>query len=218
MSSQQPSWLDQPIPEPPPTAPPPPPQQEAPAWATPRPKGSRLWIYMTGLLLIVVIAGGGIWVRGQLIANQVTDQAVQTTPTPLLSDHERADRFLNVDLTPAFVAVVPPLQSVEKDCSPKTMVAACKPDLIATNQAMLKGDDALSQQRDIPGCIAREVNQFKYDWMGMEQGVGLAISGYNDNSYDLYLQGMVKFAELAQYIKPDMDRITSAENTCAKTV
>ena len=195
------------------------PQQiEAPAWVTPQPKSSRLWIYLTGLLLIVVIAGGGIWVRGQIMANQASDQgAALTSPTPLLSDHERADRFINVQLTPAFAALVSPLQGVEKDCNPRAMTAPCKPDLIATNQAMIAGEDAFSNQRDIPACIAREVNQFKYDWMGMEQGVGLAISGYNDNSYDLYLQGMVKFAEIAQYIKPDMDRITAAEKTCPQT-
>ena len=212
----QPTWLDQPPPEvpipPPPVAP-----QEVPAWVTPQPTSSRLWIYLTGLLLIIVIAGGGVWLRGQILANQASDQAAAAPPTPLLSDYERADRFLNINLTPAFAALVTPLQNVEKDCSPKTMVPACKPDLIATNQAMIAGDDALNQQRDIPACIAREVNQFKYDWQGMEQGVSLAISGYNNNSYDLYLQGMVKFAEIAQYIKPDMDRITTAEKTCPQT-
>jgi hypothetical protein len=213
----QPAWLDQPPPDVPIPPPPEAQPQEVPAWVTPRPKGSRLWIYLTGLLLIIVIAGGGVWVRGQLIANQGNDQAALTSPTPLLSDYERADRFLNIDLTPAFAALVAPLQSVEKDCSPKTMVPACKPDLIATNQAMIAGDDALNQQRDIPACIAREVNQFKYDWQGMEQGVSLAISGYNNNSYDLYLQGMVRFAEIAQYIKPDMDRITAADKGCPQT-
>jgi len=214
----QPSWLDQPPPDVP--IPPPPEVQPepTPAWVSPQPKSSRLWIYLTGLLLIIVIAGGGVWVRGQILANQAGDQAAAAVaPTPLLSDYERADRFLNIDLSPAFVALVTPLQNVQKDCSPKTMLPACKPDLIATNKAMITGDDALSRQRDIPICIAREVNQFKADWQGMEQGVSLAISGYNDNSYELYLQGMVKFAEIAQYIKPDMDRITTAEKTCPQT-
>jgi hypothetical protein len=215
--SSQPPWLDQPPPEIP-VPPPPQPPREVPAWVTPHPKSSRLWIYLTGLLLIIVMVGGGVWVRGQILANQASGQATAAVaPTPLLSDYERADRFLNIDLTPAFAALVTPLQNVQKDCSPKTMVPACKPDLIATNKAMLTGDDALNQQRDIPACIAREVNQFKYDWQGMEQGVSLAISGYNDSSYDLYLQGMVKFAEIAQYIKPDMERITTAEKTCPTT-
>jgi hypothetical protein len=215
--SSQPPWLDQPPPEMP-VPPPPQPQQQVPAWVTPHPKSSSLRIYLPGLLLIIVMVGGGVWVRGQILANQASDHATAAVaPTPLLSDYERADRFLNIELTPAFAALVTPLQNVQKDCSPKTMVPACKPDLIATNKAMLTGDDALNQQRDIPACIAREVNQFKYDWQGMEQGVSLAISGYNDNSYDLYLQGMVKFAEIAQYIKPDMDRITTAEKTCPTT-
>jgi hypothetical protein len=214
----QPAWLDQPPPEVPIPPPPQPQPPEVAEWVTPQQKSSRLWIYLTGLLLIIVIAGGGVWVRGQILANQANNQAAaMASPTPLLSDYERADRFLNIQLTPAFAALATPLQNVEKDCSPKTMVPACKPDLIATNQAMITGDDALNQQRDIPACIAREVNQFKYDWQGMEQGVSLAISGYNNNSYELYLQGMVKFAEIAQYIKPDMDRITTAEKTCPRT-
>ena len=213
---QQPTWL-----APPPTAPVPvmdqAAPQEAPAWVTPQPKGSRLWIYLTGILLIIVIAGGGIWVRGQLLAGSTDQAVVESSPTPLLSDFERADRYLNTTLAPALTATITPLQSIEKDCSPKTMTAPCKPDLIALNQAMIGADGALDQQRDIPGCIAREVNQFKYAWQGMEQGLSVAISGYNDNSYDLYLQGLVKFAGLAQYLQPDMDRITSAEKSCAKT-
>jgi hypothetical protein len=226
--TEKPAWLDQspawlaPPPAGPAEAPAPVPQERAaaqvPAWVTPQPGGSRLWIYLTGVLLIIVIAGGGIWVRGQLLAGSNDVAAVQSSPTPLIPDYERADRFLNTDLAPALAATVTPLQNIDKDCSAKAMNAACKPDLIALNQAMIGADDALNQQRDIPGCIAREVNQFKYDWQGMEQGLSAAISGYNDNSYDLYLQGLVKFAGLAQYLQPDMNRITSAEKTCSRTV
>jgi hypothetical protein len=190
--------------------------EEIPAWVTPRPKSSRPWIYLTGLVMVAAIAGGGLWMRGQFITNQANDSAItQTTSTPLLSDYERADRFLNLTATPAFAALITPLQAVEKDCTPKAMTAACKPDLIATDKALIAGETAF-QQADVPSCVARQVNQLEYDWQAMEQGVGLAISGYNDNSYDLYLQGMVKFAELSQYIKPDMDRITGAEAGCSK--
>lgn len=226
--TEKPAWLDQsptwlaPPPAGPTPAPAPMPQEpapaEVPAWVAPQPRGSRLWIYLTGVLLIIVIAGGGIWVRGQFLAGSNDVAAVQSSPTPLIPDYELADRFLNTDLAPALAATVTPLQNIGKDCSAKTMNAACKPDLIALNQAMIGADDALDQQRDIPGCIARQVNQFKYDWQGMEQGVSMAISGYNNNSYDLYLQGLVKFAGLAQYLQPDVDRINAAEKTCAKTV
>lgn len=210
----QPAWL----PSPPVAAPPPPEPVEyaphAPAWVAPQPSSSRLWIYLTGLLLLVVIVGGGIWVRGQFLANQ-SDQAIaQSSPTPLLSDHERADRFVNTQLAPALAATLTPLQGISRDCNAKTMTAPCKTDLIALNQAMIAGDTSF-QNADVPGCIAREVNQFKYDWEGMEQGISLAISGYNDNSYDLYLQGLVKAGGIAKYLQPDMDRITAAEKTCS---
>ena len=217
----RPAWL----PAPPPSAAPPPPPpdvqyvpqppQETPAWATPQPKGSRLWIYLSGALMLVVLAGGVIWLRDQFLANQQEQLAAQSTPTPLLSDRERADRFLNTQLAPALAGTITPLQGIGKDCSPRTMTDPCKTDLIALNQAMLAGDDAL-QKGDIPGCIARETNQFKYDWQGMEQGVSLAISGYNQNSYDLYLQGMVRAGGIAKFLQPDMDRITAAEKNCAQ--
>ena len=223
----KPAWLDQPpawLAQPPaaPAPAPPMPQvgdapQQAPAWSTPPPRSSRLWIYLAGALALILIVGGGIYVRGQILAMQAAnDQTyIASSPTPFLSDYERADRFMNVQMTPAFAALVGPLQSVESDCSPKSMTAPCKPDLIALDKGMIAGETAF-EQGDIPICIAREVNQFKYDWQGMEQGLGLAISGYSNNSYDLYLQGIVKFAEIAQYLKPDMDRITAAENTCSK--
>jgi hypothetical protein len=41
----------------------------------------------------------------------------------------------------------------------------------------------------------------------MGQGISLAISAYNDNSYDLYLQGLVNAGGIARYLEPDMDRI-----------
>jgi len=216
--TDQPAWLDQPPPAAPAATPPPQqePPQEMPAWLAPRPSGSRLWIYLTGVLLIVVIAGGAVWLRGQFVAYNTTDQYATSTPKSLLSDHERADRFVNVQLTPAFAALVTPLQNVGKDCSPRAMTAPCKPDLIATSQALIAGDTVF-RQGDIPVCIGPQVNQLKFDWQGLEQGVGQAIGGYNDNSYDLYLQGMVKFAEIAQYIKPDVDRITGAETGCSAT-
>jgi hypothetical protein len=95
------------------------------------------------------------------------------------------------------------------------MPPACKDALVATDKAMTATLDVVDKG-DIPICIAREVLQFKNDWMGMEQGVALAISGYTYNSHDLYVQGMVKFAEIAQYFQPDMDRITNAEKSCSK--
>lgn len=216
---QSPTWLAAPPPGAAPEAPPlaPEPILTAPAWAAPQPKGSRLWIYLSGALLVAIVAGGGMFARAQIIAWQAANdqQIVLTSPTPFLSDYERADRFLNVELTPSLTGTLGPLQSVEKTCTPQTMTPGCHDGLIALDKAMSTTTDVISKG-DIPVCIGREVLQFKNDWMGMEQGVAMAISGYAYNSHDLYLQGFVKFAEIAQYIQPDSDRITAAQKACSK--
>lgn len=227
-AAAKPEWLDQaptwlasppgsaaPEPSPPVVAEP----VAAPAWNTPAPGGSRKWIYLTGTLLLVVIAITAVYVRGQLAYFQTSSaQVAATTPTPLISDYEQADRFINVDLAPSLTAAVGPLQKVGSSCTMTGMPPSCKDALIATNKAMLATEDVLDQGH-IPACIARQVQQFKYDWQGMEQGVSQAISGFvNGNNIDLYRQGMVKFAEIAQYVQPDMDRITAAEKTCPKTI
>src|SRR5437868_10739054 len=57
-----PSWLAAPPQAAAPAAPEPPqvfdPPAPAPVWATPRPRASRTWIYMTGFLMIAIIAIG----------------------------------------------------------------------------------------------------------------------------------------------------------------
>jgi len=218
---QAPAWLASPpgsaAPEPPPPAVAEP--APAPAWNTAPSTASRKWIYLTGALLLVVIAITAIYVRGQLAYFQTSSaQVVATTPTPLISDYEQADRFINVDLAPSLTAAIGPLQWVGNSCTMTGMPPSCKDALVATNKAMLATEDVLDQSR-VPACIARQVQQFKYDWQGMEQGVSQAISGFvNGNNMDLYRQGMVKFAEIAQYVQPDMDRITAAEKTCSKTI
>jgi hypothetical protein len=49
----------------------------------------------------------------------------------------------------------------------------------------------------------------------MEKGLTLAISGYQSNNRQLIIQGFQRFANIAQYVKADVDRITKAEQTCA---
>jgi len=221
-ADQPPSWLA----TPPAAAAPAPPEPEAvyqqPAaanlpWSAPAAPPTRMWIYMTGLLLVVIIAIGGVALYGQLHATSNV-ASVQASPSPLISDYERADRFLNVDLGPALVETNEALPAVSSKCT-SSLPPACKDALITLNKAMVDMDDAMTiNQRDIPPCIGRAFQQFKDDWIGMEQGVSLAISGYNANSRALIIQGLQKFAAIAQFVKPDVDRIDKAHQTCSKTV
>ena len=223
VAAAQPAWLDQPLPslepEPAPVVQAAPEVAPAPTWQAPAARSSRTWIYITGALLIVVIA-----VTGLYLGTQFRDQArntaavVSPSPSPIVSDYERADRFLNVDITPPLTEVDGAVPAVQKNCTTK-LPASCKDALIVMNKAMIGVDDAIAKnQADIPVCIARSVQQFQFDWRGMEQGVSQAIAGFSANSRSLIVAGLVKYGEIAQYLKPDVDRINKALAACPKTV
>jgi hypothetical protein len=219
----QPAWLDQPLPamhpEPAPVAPVVQEIAPAPAWQAPAPRGSRTWIYITGALMIVVIAVTGLYL-GTQFRNQPrnTSALVSPSPSPIMSDYERADRFLNVDLGPPLAGVVNAIPAANKTCTSK-LPPACKDALIALNRGMVEVDDAIAQnQSDIPVCIARAVQQFQFDWRGMEQGLSQAIGGFNTNSRALIIEGFVKYSEIAKFLNPDVARINKAGAACSKVV
>jgi len=175
-------------------------------------------IYMAGFLIIAILAIGGFVVYPMLKPSATITVSVKVSPSPLLSDYERADRFLNVDLAPSLASSNEALPAVTSKCT-SSLPPPCKDALIALDKAMSDVDQAmLNYQRDIPVCIGRPVQQFKDDWTGMEQGVALAVSGYNANSRALIIQGLQKFASIAKFLKPDIDRINKAGQACSKTI
>jgi len=187
------------------------------AWVTPQPPTSRTWIYLSGFLMIAVIVIGGFVVY-PMLRPAANVASVQATPSPLISDYERADRFLNVDLGPSLVETNQALPGVTSKCT-SSLPPPCKDALIVLNKAMIDVDSAIqNNQRDIPVCIGRPVQQFKDDWTGMEQGVSQAISGFNESNRTLIIEGLQHFVAIAKYMKPDVDRINKAQQTCAKTV
>jgi hypothetical protein len=231
-AADQPSWLAQPMPQTPePAAPAPQPEpvyqaplyelngSPAPAWQAPMPASpNRGLIYITGLLLIVVVGIGGFAGYSMLKTNTNNVASVQVSPSPIISDYERADRFLNVDLGPSLVETNQALPPVTKNCT-SSLPPPCKDALITLNKAMVDLDKAMqNNQQDIPNCIGPAVAQFKADWEGMEQGVSQAIGGFDQSNRTLILEGLQKFAALAQYMKPDVNRINTAQQTCPKTV
>jgi hypothetical protein len=182
-------------------------------------RASRSWIYVTGAALIGVIAVTGIYVGSQLRTyGQSTAAVVSPSPSPIISDYERADRFLNTDLGPPLAEVIDATPAVKKNCTSK-LPPACKDALIVLNRAMVEVDDAIAKnQADIPVCIARPVQQFQFDWRGMEQGLSQAIGGYNANSRSLIVSGLAKFGSTAQYLNADIKRIDTAHASCPRTV
>ena len=226
VAANQPAWLDQPLTpvvEAAPNLMPEPALIQEPMvqpWNSAAPRGrSRTWIYATGALLLVVMSVTALYVGSQLrLYGQNTAVVVSPSPSPIISDYERADRFLNVDVTPPLAEVNDAVPAVNKNCTSK-LPPTCKDALIVMNTAMVGVDDAIAKsQADIPVCIARPVQQFQFDWRGMEQGVSQAIGGFTAKSRSLIIAGLVKYFEIAQYLKPDIDRINKALAACPKTV
>lgn len=225
--ADQPAWLDQPAaaaaPEPAPNLIPEPALAQEPVvlpWSESAPRrSSRTWIYVTGAALIAVMALTALYVGSQMRAySQNTAAVVSPSPSPIISDYEKANRFLNVDLTPPMGEVYVALPPAQKTCTVK-LPPSCKDALIALNKAMLDVDDAFAKnQADIPVCIGRPVQQFQFDLRGMEQGVSQAIAGFNANSRSLIVSGLIKYNEIVKYVKPDVDRINKALASCSKTV
>src|SRR5262245_40969282 len=224
---QAPSWLATPpaaaapAPQPEPVAYEPQPvypQQPAPAaWMAPAPQRSSMTTYVTAAILIGVLAAGG-FVAWQMTSHTEYTASVQASPSPTVPDYERADRFLNVDLLPALQEVNNAVPAVNKNCT-STLPPACKDALITLNTAMIDlGNAITNNQKDIPVCIGQAVSQFQNDWQTMEQGLSTAIQGFQQNNRSLIVDGLQRYAVVAQYMKPDVDRINTAEQTCSKTL
>jgi hypothetical protein len=187
------------------------------AWMAPEPPRSRMTTYVLAILLVGIIGAGG-YVAYQMTSKTDYTASVQASPSPTISDYERADRFLNVDLLPAVQELNNSVPAVNKNCN-STLPPACKDALITMNNAMLDlGNAITNNQKDIPICIGPPVAQFQNDWQTLEQGLSTAIQGFQQNNRALIVDGLQRYAAVAQFIQPDLNRITKAEQTCSKTV
>jgi hypothetical protein len=187
------------------------------AWMAPEPPRSRMTTYVLAIVLIAVI-GAGAFIAYQMTAKTDYTASVQASPSPTISDYERADRFLNVDLLPAVQELNSSVPAVNQNCN-STLPPACKDALITMNSAMIDlGNAITNNKKDIPVCIGTSVAQFQNDWQTMEQGLSTAIQGFQQNNRSLIADGLQRYAAVAQFVKPDVDRINAAEKTCSKTV
>jgi hypothetical protein len=194
--------------------------QQAPApaaWMAPEPPRSRMTTYVLAIVLIGVIGAGG-FIAYQMTGKTNYTASVQASPSPTISDYERADRFLNVDLLPPLQELNSSIPAVKTNCT-AALPPACKDALITMNSAMIDlGNAITNNQKDIPVCIGQSVAQFQNDWQTMEQGLATAIQGFQQDSKPLIADGLQRYAAVAQFIQPDVDRINTAEKTCSKTV
>ncbi len=210
-----PEWLDPSaaaVLAPPPVAEPVP----IPAYSPPPPRmGLRPFIYLGGALLVVAIVFTGWIFRDQLRAQPLDYSSTLPSPSPSPSgtEYDRAQRFLNGILGPSIHQVNQTLPGMQAACTPDLPVA-CRDALLATDQKVLATSKSIASA-DIPPCIATPMAQFNRDWLGIESGLELSLSGYQDNSKPLIIDGLQRVGSYAGYLNADGAAVTAAEPTCA---
>jgi len=183
--------------------------------AAPPPRMSmRPFIYLGGALLVGAIVLTGWIFRDQLRAQPIDYSSTlpSPSPSPSGSEYDRTQRFLNDILGPSIDQVNQTLPGMQAACTPDLPVA-CRDAISATDQKVLATSKAIASA-DIPPCIATPMAQFSRDWSGIESGLELSLSGYQDNSRQLIITGLQRVAEYAGYLKADAAAVSAAEPGC----
>ncbi len=186
-----------------------------PAYSPPPRVGLRPFIYLGGALLVAAIVLTGWIFRDQLRAQPLDYSSTLASPSPSPSgtEYDRAQRFLNGLLSPSIDQVNQTLPGIQAACTPDLPVA-CRDAISATDQKVLATSKAIASA-DIPPCIATAMAQFNRDWLGIESGLELSLSGYQDNSKQLIIDGLQRVLGYAGYLKADAAAVNAAEPSCA---
>lgn len=186
-----------------------------PAYGAPAPRrSSRLFIVVGGLALLVVLAAGGMTVGAQLLAHKATKTASPPTSATVLSQYDRADRFLNGKLGPAFDAADKSLPAIKTGCSGELTVD-CRDALAATDQK-LKDILAVIDHGDIPHCIAAPMKQFRQDIAAMEAGFAYSLTGFQTNSKTIVADGLRRVLGASTQAQTDANAVKTAQTACPK--
>jgi hypothetical protein len=209
-----PEWLDPSaaaVLAPPPEAEPAPPL----AYSPPPPRTNlKPYIYLGGALLVGAIVLTGWIFRDQLRAQPLDYSSTVPSPSPSPSgtEYDRAQSFLNDILGPSLDQVDKTLPGMQAACTPDLPVA-CRDAILATDQKVLATSKAIASA-DIPPCIATPMAQFNRDWLGVESGLELSLSGYQDNSKPLIIDGLQRVGSYAGYLNADAAAVTAADSRC----
>jgi hypothetical protein len=198
-------------------APPPAPVAEpmpVPAYSPPSRMGARPLIFLGGALLVAAIVFTGWIFRDQLRAQPLDSASTLPSPSPSPSgtEYDRTQRFLNGILGPSIDQVNQTLPGMQAACTPDLPVA-CRDAILATDQKVLATSKTIASA-DIPPCIATPMAQFNRDWLGIESGLELSLSGYQDNSKSLIVDGLQRVGTYAGYLNPDGAAVSAAESSC----
>ena len=131
------------------------------------------------------------------------------------SDYARADNFLNYSLAPALLAWDQTVPALNQSCI-STLSNSCLEALKATDKE-LKHVLSVIDHGTIPPCISVGMDKLKIDLSGMESGLTLGLSGFQQNRKNLLTEGITRFFSLGMAVPADVKSLDQAQKTQCNT-
>jgi len=179
---------------------------EVPLWVEKPRQGISMYLFAGAALVVLIMAMMALnslhlvrlpWEKESYIPPAATPVA----PMAIRSDYARADRFINVNLAPAVTAFNQTLPALAQSCT-GTLSAGCQQSITASDQ-QLKKVLAVIDRGAFPPCIAPGVSKVRADFAAMDDGLQLALKGFEDNKIAGVSQGLAKFGAAGPALSAD---------------
>jgi hypothetical protein len=199
-------------------------QPVTPLWVEAPRSGKRPYLYfVAGLVLLVitatVLSNLGItqfpWSGSGSTPNSGATPAASLPALAARSDYARADRLLNLTLTPALAAYNQTIPALSVGCY-GTLSNACF-EAITTTAKQVKKMLGELDRADIPPCIAASMSKVHSDVTTMDTGLQFALKGFGDNMNAELNQGLHQFGLAGQALGTDAQSVDRAQKAqCSK--
>lgn len=197
-------------------------ESAVPLWEEPRQQGISIYLFGAAALVVLIMAMMGLNSLNIVRLPWQSDgqTQVRATPTPLpplatRSDYARADRFLNFSLSPAVVALNKTLPAIGQTCI-GVLTNSCLNSVTASDQ-QLKKVLAVIDGADIAPCIAPGASKIRVDFAQMDDGLQLAVKGFQDQNKSEVGQGLTRFASVGTPLQADAKALDQALKTQCST-
>jgi hypothetical protein len=198
-------------------------EEVTPLWEQPARSGVSLYLYVAAaavvLVMVMIVLNSLNFIQLPWPGSGTTsDSRPAVTPTPQLlvrSDSARADSFLTYSLTPALVAVNQTLPTLTLSCN-GTLSNSCL-DAIRATDKQLKHVLSVIDHGNIPPCIATGMDKLRIDFDGMDSGLTLALSAYQQNQKNLVAEGLKRFGSFGPAVAADAKAVDQAQKTQCST-
>ena len=199
------------------------PAELLPAWAAPRQPG-RPWIMWGSLAVIVGTLGVAFWAfkddfptLRDFGLNAAPAPAAKATPDPSLSQYQRADQLLNLQLAPMLVTAGQAEQVMAADCAQGHVLdQACRD---AMTDVYHKIDLVIQQidKSDAPPCIQPQLKDYRNLLNLADTNLSQAVQAFDKHDLGMTTQQIQDFANVIQSSGARGQALQAALDACPKT-